>query len=496
MGAIQNYPYADVHQLNLDWIIKTIKEVRDKEDELDQAVSDAQGYAENAENSALSAEESARTIAELFVTPEMFGAVGDGVTDDTDAFVQLNGKYVFMPAKTYIVRNVTFNSETVLIGSGIGKTILKLKDNSPINNVITVDHGTDCHFEGFTIDGNKENNALYNTNDSGLKIISSVISPQIYHDRATYNDIEIKNCANIGLGLIKSGTDTWIWVLHMNNLFIHECRIGMVDNSSDNEFSNFHITNNIDADLLCKDNGSNKYVNFKLDGESGRTQSSDLTESGASLILSSSANLSFINLDVQSAKYQGVKAIYSHNIFMQALINNCGTAYDEDSFADMAGIGITLHGCRDSFFDLNFNVSTKPLQRTNVVIDATSSRVSVNYVADVLTHSSYPSTYTNSGTDCNIIRKDQFMPISYVQLTLSSTDGWSSTVPYPYGFARSNCMPVLAILSDTWRNGFGISGNANTRTFASCETDGVRVYNNDSAFRGLEVRVFLIRCEY
>ena len=80
MGALQNYPYADVHQLNLDWIIKKIREIRDKEDELDQAVSDAQGYAESAQTSAESAEINALKLESIVVTnyDEYTEAINDG----------------------------------------------------------------------------------------------------------------------------------------------------------------------------------------------------------------------------------------------------------------------------------------------------------------------------------------------------------------------------------------------------------------------------------
>lgn len=58
MGAFQNYPYADVHQLNLDWIIKEVKEVKDRTDEIDQAVTDSKAYAETAQESAENASQS------------------------------------------------------------------------------------------------------------------------------------------------------------------------------------------------------------------------------------------------------------------------------------------------------------------------------------------------------------------------------------------------------------------------------------------------------
>lgn len=73
-----NLPYTNFHELNNDWIVKTVKEVKDKTEQIDESVAQAEEYAEQAK-------ESAETLKQTFITPEMFGAVGDGITDDTVA---------------------------------------------------------------------------------------------------------------------------------------------------------------------------------------------------------------------------------------------------------------------------------------------------------------------------------------------------------------------------------------------------------------------------
>lgn len=52
MGLFDNWPYSDVHQLNLDWILKVIKEVKEKMDLIDQTVSDLEGYVTSCSDSA------------------------------------------------------------------------------------------------------------------------------------------------------------------------------------------------------------------------------------------------------------------------------------------------------------------------------------------------------------------------------------------------------------------------------------------------------------
>lgn len=51
MGVFDNFPYTNIHDLNTDWLVKTVKQVKDKTDEIDQSVLDAKNYADNAKTS-------------------------------------------------------------------------------------------------------------------------------------------------------------------------------------------------------------------------------------------------------------------------------------------------------------------------------------------------------------------------------------------------------------------------------------------------------------
>lgn len=63
-----------------------------------------------------------------------FGAVGDGKTDDTEAFRKAIGRgrvTVRIPAGQFITRGIRLPSWTILAGEGKGKTIIKLHDDAP-----------------------------------------------------------------------------------------------------------------------------------------------------------------------------------------------------------------------------------------------------------------------------------------------------------------------------------------------------------------------------
>lgn len=63
MGLFNNFPYTDFHRLNLDWILKFTKSVRDRLDLIDAAVANAQAARDAAESYATNAENSASEAA-------------------------------------------------------------------------------------------------------------------------------------------------------------------------------------------------------------------------------------------------------------------------------------------------------------------------------------------------------------------------------------------------------------------------------------------------
>lgn len=76
MAVFEQFPYTNFHELNLDWLLETVKG-------LQEAVGNLTG---DELQEAVNAYMDAHPELFPFVTPQMFGAKGDGVTDDTVAF--------------------------------------------------------------------------------------------------------------------------------------------------------------------------------------------------------------------------------------------------------------------------------------------------------------------------------------------------------------------------------------------------------------------------
>ena len=131
---------------------------------------------------------------DIYVTPEMYGAVGDGITDDSSAFEQAiqSGLPIVLKNKTYLVANtlkvnrqaVTFLGTTYYPGT-LTNTVQNIPDNSTILytgetylfdvELDTIDTPYNSRVAGFrlqnlTIKGNNSNTLVYGVNASEMFI--------------------------------------------------------------------------------------------------------------------------------------------------------------------------------------------------------------------------------------------------------------------------------------------------------------------------------------
>lgn len=109
-----NLPYTNLHELNLDWIVKYLGQVKAKTDQIDNTIAEAEELLA-----------SANEIKNLFITPEMFGAKGDGSTDDSLALNQTvqfaidnNISILLQPNKTYVTTGIVADKPFSLNGNG------------------------------------------------------------------------------------------------------------------------------------------------------------------------------------------------------------------------------------------------------------------------------------------------------------------------------------------------------------------------------------------
>lgn len=103
-----------------------------------------------------------------WVTPQMFGATGNGVTDDTDAFIQaFTHKTVLIPNGTYVIKKgLTFAGN--IIGADETNTVILFKDLSADEYALTITANF-TSINNLTIIGEYEANSASSKNFNGVK---------------------------------------------------------------------------------------------------------------------------------------------------------------------------------------------------------------------------------------------------------------------------------------------------------------------------------------
>lgn len=312
-----------------------------------------------------------------FVTPQMFGAKGDGFTDDTAAFQKLEGKVAIIPEGEYMVSHIKYSVPTTLMGVGTQKSIIHqipnsakslFEYNSPIGSVLS----------DIQLLGNLTDTEFENDKQALLKLYSlegGVISGY----GCSFRNLLIKKASANGIVLLGSGSadnslessPKALWVFGMQNIVINEANMyGMIDESSDNRFVNFYIAAGYKGGLFCKA-GSNQYCNFKIDGPNNKG-SEDSWDDGALLIVDASNNLQFINMDLQSGSFAGAKIKNSSYIQFRGAVNHCGIMATNGGWA-MKLSNVKYSDVQVSLFD-DFNPF---VQSNGIYIDAASQFVNV-----------------------------------------------------------------------------------------------------------------------
>ena len=160
------------------------------------------------------------------VSVKDFGAVGDGVTDDTTAIQaaldyvdtgsnQSSIATVFIPAGTYVHTGITISGGTNVVGDGRTSTTLYLKDNAdPVQSVKL--ESSRASISKVTIDGNRDNN----TTGIGLNADNSVAAGNSAF--CYIEDLDIQKTAEEGC-LVTNGN-----MAHIKNVSITRCTTGLI----------------------------------------------------------------------------------------------------------------------------------------------------------------------------------------------------------------------------------------------------------------------------
>ena len=312
---------------------------------------------------------------------------------DTKNLKELSGTYAILGEGIFLVNDtIEWHENTNIKGLGIGSTTIKLADNSNKCMIRFLD-APKSSLSDVLLDGNFSGNTLSMVDtETGLLEIKTTVNTTLFSDHLNIRNLSIINAPNNGISLFgKSDTSGYNWIFNIDSVKIHRAKkYCWYDDTSDNHFSNLSLSGGRYADLYCS-GGSNMYSNLKCDGEAGSISDGlDDTIKGACVILNTSSNIRFSNLDVQSGYYAGVKIFNSKYIYLQGDINNCGTAYTNKD--EKLGVGLYMRNSMgiDGLIT-TYPIHVNDLQKYPYDMDYTNSHINIHF--NVLGYNMY--THTN-----------------------------------------------------------------------------------------------------
>jgi hypothetical protein len=173
-----------------------------------------------------------------YVSVMDFGAVGDGVTDDTvaiqAAIAASTGRSIYFPAGTYLTDSILLNSVTgvYIVGESKYSTVIKLNAGQD-NHLLGFNTSTDCVVQNITLDQNSVNNSA----GHGLRLGGI--------DGFTVNNVIVQNCNAYGIGF-QAGTNKNVFLSNIEISGIGLDAIDIKDVNFDNEnivISNLNVKN-------------------------------------------------------------------------------------------------------------------------------------------------------------------------------------------------------------------------------------------------------------
>ncbi len=266
------------------------------------------------------------------VTPQMFGAAGDGVTDDTAAFLALDGKNAYIPEGIYCVSKCVFHQNTVLRGAGVGKTIIQQLPDGNSDLFVFEDASSSC-LTDLSLHGAVKDGQEAESSDAPFALLKIVSTSHARDQHAVFHNLALRYGPSVGLMLVGSGESAWDTdyrersvqnpTPYLSRFTISQCGgWGMVDESCGNLFSDFIISDNGSGGLLLSHADSNLYSGFKISGSAAAAEGSP---HDALVTVRHCNGLRMLNLDISSTLGTGMDILNSSAILADGWIRRVGT---------------------------------------------------------------------------------------------------------------------------------------------------------------------------
>lgn len=225
-----------------------------------------------------------------FVTPQMYGAKGDGINDDTNAIKTAlqNHECVYFPKGTYLISETISLSPNRIIKSNYATIIRK---SNVIFDMILLNDCSNITIDKLIIDGyaNEDNLNMSIADDrfSGIKIYEA--------NNIILNDVYVKNTCNAEIE--ETNVHGGICILKSTNITLNDCIV------NDNYGSGIILYNNSSNCVINGGYGKNNY---------------------GSAITGVSENLKISNFTALNNGYTGISLNGKNNVAVNCISNNNG----------------------------------------------------------------------------------------------------------------------------------------------------------------------------
>ena len=219
-----------------------------------------------------------------FVTPEMYGAVSDGVTDDSTAFQAAvnSGKNVYLGSGSYAIKNISISQDVVIYGNAATINALEQTANSnQFANVFTASNA-DVKLQGIIFNGLGE--ALTTTTDRFISLIKVNGGNAHINHCKFYNFDTLNQMISSDLGINRRGSiftsvncesvkiidstfeeisgDEFIWIISSTQSGRNEITGCKFDTISSNSINILHGDVRIENNVFYDWNSSTSIFNF------------------------------------------------------------------------------------------------------------------------------------------------------------------------------------------------------------------------------------------
>ena len=224
--AFQNFPYTDLHTLNLDWILDTIRKLQeawngfqvdwgqDVAEQVDKWLEEHPEATTTVQDGSISIAKltaDLRALAGLYTTPQAYGATGDGNHDDVFAFQAAlqSDLPVIVPYADYKLSLTLFTDDSIVVedrGNYTEKKLIVSRKISPAplsvisriripmnRDITSTQISGACMAEGHLIVCGYDDNMIYELDPADGSVIQSAVISQLGHANSlTYNALTHK----------------------------------------------------------------------------------------------------------------------------------------------------------------------------------------------------------------------------------------------------------------------------------------------------------------